>query len=206
MEYLHTLTGAQAYLVVCALIFIEEAGVPLPFLPGDVILVAAGYLAAIGVTHLWLCLPLTWASAVAGALCCHAFSHHVGRPMVLRLARVLRLTPARLERAEAWMQRAGWRAIFVARLLPGTRINASFVAGGLRLPLRTFVAGVLPSAAIWVATFTLVGYALGDRVTPLLPWFDRTVVGLLGVSLVLGTVVWWRRRVRRRRAAALRVV
>lgn len=200
MEYLHALTGVEAYLLICFLVYIEEAGVPLPFLPGDVILAAAGYLAAIGVTHLWLFLPLGYASAVLGALTCYAFSYSLGRSILLSLARIFRFSPERLERAERWMSRAGWRAIFLARVLPGTRINASFAAGGLRMPFRTFAAGVLPSTVVWLLLFTLLGYGLGDRATPLLPWFDRVVVGLAAGTLVVGLVIWWRRLARRREA------
>lgn len=200
MEYLHSLTGAEAYLLICFLIFVEEAGIPLPFLPGDVILAAAGYLVAIGVVHLWLFLPMAWASAVLGAIVCYSFSYHIGRPIVLRLAGLLRLSPERLDRAERWMLRAGWPAIFIARILPGTRINASFAAGGLRLPFRTFLLGVVPSAAIWVTAFTFVGVAIGDRATPLLPWVDRAIAVLIAISLLGGIVSWSRRRLARRRS------
>jgi membrane protein DedA with SNARE-associated domain len=194
VEYLHALTGVEAYALICALIFIEEAGVPLPFLPGDVILLAAGYLAAIGVTHLWLFLPLGYAAAVLGATTCYAFSRHVGRRALLAAAQLVRLTPVRLARAEAWLSRGGSRAILIARILPGTRINASFAAGGLRLPYEEFIAGVLPSTMIWLGGFTLLGFALGDRVTPFLPWFDRLVVAGVVIGLLVGLVVWRRRR------------
>lgn len=197
MEYLHSLTGVQAYVLICFLVFVEEAGVPLPFLPGDVILLAAGYLAAIGMVSLWLFLPCLYLSAVAGALLCYTFSRNVGRPLVLRLAGLLRLSPARLATAERWMLRGGALAIAVARVLPGTRINASFAAGGLRLPVRRFVAGVLMGTPAWLLMFTVAGDVLGDRVTPLLPWFDRSVVVLLALTAVAGLVVWRRRAARR---------
>jgi membrane protein DedA with SNARE-associated domain len=113
---------------------------------------------------------------------------------VLRIAHVFRITPERLATAERWLLRGGAGAILVARVLPGTRINASFAAGGLRLPLRTFVAGVLPSTVLWLGMFTALGYALGDTVTPLLPWFDRIVLGLAVVALLAGAVIWRRRR------------
>ena len=203
MEYLHSLTGLEAYALICFLVFVEEAGVPLPFLPGDVILLAAGYLAAIGVASLWLFLPVLYLSAVAGALLCYTFSRKVGRPLVLRLAGLLRLSPTRLMAAERWMLRAGGRAIALARVLPGTRINASFAAGGLRLPLRSFIPGVLASTPVWLLTFLLLGYSLGDRVTPLLPWFDKVVLALLAGATVAGAVLWRRRSTRRPAAVQL---
>jgi len=193
MELIRHLDGVTAYFLICSLVFVEEAGIPLPFLPGDLILLAAGYLAAVHSTHLLLFLPLGWGSAVAGALVCYLASRHLGRRAVLRLGRHVRLTPERLERAEGWLARRGALAIFVARVLPGTRINASIAAGCLRLPLRSFVLGVLPSTVVWLGGFTLLGYLLGDSVTPYLPWFDRAVGAGLTVGLLAVAALWWRR-------------
>jgi membrane protein DedA with SNARE-associated domain len=201
MEFIRALDGPQAYLLICTLVFVEEAGVPLPFLPGDLILLAAGYLAAVHSTHLALFLPLGYGSAVLGALLCYAISRHLGRRAVLRLGRRVQLTPQRLARAEAWLARRGAPAIFLARVLPGTRINASIAAGCLRLPLRSFVAGVLPSTVVWLGGFTLLGYLLGDSVTPFLPWVDRAVGFAATLTAVALLVVWRRRRRAARRAA-----
>jgi membrane protein DedA with SNARE-associated domain len=198
MEFIRDLDGFQAYLLVCALVFVEEAGVPLPFLPGDVILLAAGYLAAVHSTQLFLFLPLGYASAVAGAVVCYLASRQLGRRAVERVGRRVHLTPERLARAEAWLERRGARAIFLARVLPGTRINASIAAGCLRLPLRRFVLGVLPSTLVWLGGFTLLGYLAGDRVTPYLPWFDRAVGVAATLTAVAVAVAVWRRRRRRR--------
>jgi membrane-associated protein len=194
MELIRHLDGFQAYLLLCSLIFVEEAGVPLPFLPGDLILLAAGYLAAVHSTHLLLFLGLGWGSAVAGAVVCYAVSRQLGRRAVLRWGKHIHLTATRLEKAETWLARRGALAIFVARVLPGTRINASIAAGCLRLPLRTFMAGVVPSTVVWLGGFTLLGFLLGDRVTPYLPWFDRAVGAAVTVVVAVALVVWWRRR------------
>lgn len=194
MELIRHLDGAQAYALLCTLIFVEEAGIPLPFLPGDVILLAAGYLAAVHSTHLVLFLALGYSSAVLGAMVCYLVSRHVGRRAVLRWGRHVHLTPQRLEKAERWLARRGWAAIFVARVLPGTRINASIAAGCLRLPLRSFAGGVLPSTVLWLGGFTLLGFLLGDSVTPYLPWFDRAVGAGVTAVAVVALVVWWRRR------------
>jgi membrane protein DedA with SNARE-associated domain len=194
MEFIRDLGGVQAYLLICSLVFVEEAGVPLPFLPGDVILLAAGYLAAMHSTRLFVFLPLGYASAVAGAVVCYLASRHLGRRAILRVGRRLRLTPQRLERAEGWLARRGALAIFVARVLPGTRINASIAAGCLRLPLRAFVLGVLPSTVIWLGGFTLLGFLAGDRVTPYLPWFDRGVGVAATLAGAVALAVYLRRR------------
>lgn len=209
MEFLHELTGAQAYLLLCFLLFVEEVGIPLPMLPGDVLLLAGGYLAAIGVLHVSIFLIAAYLAISMGAVVCHTISTHLARPAVLRWGRLVGLTEHRLDIARRWLHRNGTPAVAVARVLPGTRITMSMAAGVLHLPRRDFVLGVIPSSAVFAGTFTIVGFVLGDRVTPLLPWYDRLAVGLAVVAVVAGAIVWaLRRRARRstrdtRRAGAM---
>jgi membrane protein DedA with SNARE-associated domain len=203
MEFLHELTGAEAYLLLCFLLFVEEVGVPLPMLPGDVLLLAGGYLAAIGVVHISVFLIAAYLAVAAGAVVCHAVSTRLARPAVLRWGRFVGLTEHRVVIAERWLHRNGTPAVAVARVLPGTRITMSMAAGALRLPRRDFVLGVIPSTAVFVGLFTIIGFVLGDRVTPLLPWYDRIAVGLATVAVIGGTIFWAvRRRVRRSRGDA----
>jgi membrane-associated protein len=194
MEFLHELTGVQAYVLLCLLLLIEEVGIPLPMLPGDVLLLAGGYLAAIGVLHLSLFLLCAWAAVVVGAVSCYLASRSVGRSAVTRWGRFVGLTAPRVALAERWLHRNGTAAVAVARVLPGTRITMSMAAGTLRLPIRDFTLGVLPSSAIFVSSFAALGFLLGDRVTPLLPWYDRVAVGAALVAVVGASVIWMVRR------------
>jgi len=194
VEYLHALTGVEAYALICFLVFLEEAGIPLPFLPGDLLLLAGGYLAAIHVVHISLFIVLAFVAAVSGAFCCYTASRRLGRPFLERHGRFLGVTQKRLERAETWLGRRGAPAIFVFRILPGTRINASFAAGCLKLPAARFAAGVVPSAALFVTAYSLLGFAAGERVTPLLPVVDRVIAVLLVLALVGGLIAWQLRR------------
>lgn len=204
MEFLHELSGAQAYLLLCFLLFVEEVGVPLPMLPGDVLLLAGGYLAAIGVLHLSVFLVGAYLAISAGAVVCHTVSTHLARPAVLRWGRLVGLTEHRLDIARRWLHRNGTPAVAVARVLPGTRITMSMAAGVLHLPLRDFALGVIPSSAIFVGMFTIVGFVLGDRVTPLLPWYDRIAVGLAAAGVIVCAIVWVVQRVRRSQREARR--
>jgi len=42
MSFIDSLTGMTLVLAICSLLFIEEMGVPLPFAPGDLVLVVGG--------------------------------------------------------------------------------------------------------------------------------------------------------------------
>jgi hypothetical protein len=57
MSFLGTFHGTLATVVLCVLLFAEESGVPLPLVPGDVLLVYAGILIASGGLSPWLLSP-----------------------------------------------------------------------------------------------------------------------------------------------------
>ncbi|HEY8678072.1 MAG TPA: hypothetical protein VIN39_05500 [Candidatus Dormibacteraeota bacterium] len=48
MSFIDSLTGPTLILVICGVLFIEELGVPLPFAPGDLVLVIGGIAIASG--------------------------------------------------------------------------------------------------------------------------------------------------------------
>lgn len=58
MSPLQGLHGTLAIVVLCGLLFVEEAGVPLPFAPGEVTLLAAGLLIASGGLNAFVFIPL----------------------------------------------------------------------------------------------------------------------------------------------------
>ncbi|PZR85712.1 MAG: hypothetical protein DLM67_25100, partial [Candidatus Nephthysia bennettiae] len=65
MGFIQGLHGTVALVLLCSLLFAEEAGVPLPT-PGELTLVAAGLLIATGGLDPWLFLPLAVASCLTG--------------------------------------------------------------------------------------------------------------------------------------------
>lgn len=183
MHGLLGLTGFTALLVVSAVLFAEECGVPLPFLPGDVLLAGGGMVAASGHVSLTLFIAATTLAMCAGALIGHAWSHAAGRPALLRLAaRVGRAD--QLERAAGRLRAGGWPAVLICRLLPGMRVYANLAAGVAAVRRRTFAAGLVPSVLIWTIGFTLLGFLIGRPVVRAL----GAARDALPVTLLIGVV------------------
>ena len=68
MAFIQGLHDSVAILLLCSLLFAEEAGVPLPFAPGELTLIAPGPLIASGAINPFVFLPLAVLSCVIGAL------------------------------------------------------------------------------------------------------------------------------------------
>lgn len=160
MHVLDAFHGWSAVVVLCSLVFAEEAGVPLPMAPGDLLLVGAGVLISTGGLDPTVFLPLCFAAALCGAIVGFTWTRAIGARALMALAGRLR-AERHLERAATRLRSTGPVGILVARLVPGMRINTTLVSGALEVPWRTFLLGLVPSIVAWEAVFTGIGAALG---------------------------------------------
>ncbi len=165
----------------------EEAGLPIPVAPGEVVLIGAGILVASGSTPIWLMAPLAYLAVICGVLTGYAWAGRIGPKRVHALAaRVHAGGP--YDRAAARLRAASPLQIAASRLLPGLRVYTSLVAGAVGLNLGKFMAGVLPASALWVVTFMSLGLFVGAPVERLLGRFEA--YGLRAAVVVVVVLVW----------------
>lgn len=177
-------TGA-AGIVLLYVLMLAHAVVPFP---AEITNLVAGF--AYGVPGAMAICATGW---LASALLTYAIGWYAGRPLVERLA-----GPERVASAEALMERGGWPALIVLRILPIVPISlVGYVAGATRVPLWRFAwtsaIGMLPLIAIAVI--------LGSRLehfslTDPLVW--GTLIGFVALIAVSHPIV---QRMRRTRAA-----
>src|SRR5260370_6744893 len=106
------------YWVVFFGVMLENAGLPVP---GETILLAAGFFAAQGHFHLWTVMAIAAFGAMLGDNAGYVIGHKIGRTALERYGRYVRLTPERLARMEKFFARHRNKTIVVARFLAGQR-------------------------------------------------------------------------------------
>jgi membrane protein DedA with SNARE-associated domain len=173
--------------IVCTLLFVEEAGLPLPVAPGEAVLIGAGLLVAGGTAPVWLIAPLAYLAVICGVLTGYTWAHRIGPERVHALAARLHAAGP-YDRAAARLRAATPLQIAVSRLLPGLRVYTSLVAGAVSLNLGRFMTGVLPASALWVVTFMGLGIFAGAPVERLLGRFEA--YGLRAAVVVAVIAVW----------------
>jgi membrane-associated protein len=175
-----------AIALVCLLLFLEEAGLPLPVAPGEAVLLGAGLLISAGTDPAWLVIPLAYLSVLAGVATAYWWAHRIGPRRLRSLARRLH-AGGPYDRAAGRLRAASPLQIAGSRLLPGLRVYTSLVAGAVGLDRRRFMVGVLPASAVWVIAFIGLGYFVGAPVERLMGRFAS--YGLrAGVILVIAAV------------------
>ena len=98
---------------------------------------------------------------LVGALVGWAIGLYGGRPLLERHGSWFHLSPARLDRAEAWFGRWGAVGVLVGRVTPVVRSFVSIAAGILEMPLGLYTLLTLVGSAIWAFAFAGAGYGLG---------------------------------------------
>jgi membrane-associated protein len=180
-----SLSGDLLIAVIAVLLFIEETGVPIPFAPGDLLLLICGIAIASDTVDPVPMLAALLVAISLGAMVGREVFAAVGRAALLRIADALRFRKP-LERATRLLRRGGAPAVFVARLIPGLRIHTTQVAGVSNMSRVTFALGLIPSVVVYIAVFVGLGAVVGR---PAVGLFHRAehrffVIGVIGLAVL----------------------
>jgi membrane protein DedA with SNARE-associated domain len=176
------------YLGIAALMALENV---FPPIPSEAILPLAGAQVALGVFTYASVLTAATAGSLAGALVLYTAGRAGGRPLVLRHGRILRITPAQLDRAEHWFDRHGAWVVLLGRLVPGVRSLVSVPAGMARMPVGRFLVLTAIGSLLWNGLLVGAGSALGanweqiGHVVAPVSLMVLAALGLAGVALVV---------------------
>src|SRR5262245_23764088 len=135
------LLGCTGYLpiaVICGLIVLEELGIPMPFAPGDLLLVMAGVSVATGHVNPFVVIAATYVSAILGAITAREMFERLGTAALPRIAALLH-AGKRVDSLTARLRRGGAPAVFVGRITPGLRVVTTGLSGLVFTPRRPSV-------------------------------------------------------------------
>lgn len=182
--------GAWVYGVLFLIVFLETGVVVTPFLPGDSLLFVAGTVAAAGDLNVHTLVILLIVAAVAG----DSLNFSIGRYLGQRLFRhddSIFFKRAHVERAHAFFERHGGKAIIIARFVPIIRTYVPFVAGIGVMDYRRFLAFNVAGGVLWVTLLTYAGYFFGNL--PLVKNnLTAVILGIIVISVIPAIVEYFR--------------
>jgi membrane-associated protein len=180
--------GPWVYGILFGIIFAETGLVVTPFLPGDSLIFAVGALCAQdGGLNLWLSYVLLCTAAFTG----NAVNYTIGRAIGPRVFHASDsqgishrlLNRQHLQRAHAFFEQYGGKALILGRFVPIVRTFVPFVAGAAQMSSPAFVFYNLMGAVAWVTLCLGAGYFLGN--IPIVKNnFSIVTLLIVGVSLL----------------------
>jgi len=192
--------GQWVYALLFAIVFAETGFVVTPFLPGDSLLFAAGALAATGGLNGWMLTVLLIVAAFTGNAVNYTIGRFVG-PRIFTAADDTAITRKllnreHLQRAHAFFEQYGGKAVVLSRFVPIVRTFLPFVAGAAQMSAAAFAAYNLAGAVGWVVLCVGAGMLFGN--VPLVKQnFSLVTIGIVAVSVLPMVVEYVRHRSRR---------
>ena len=177
-----TLGAFWVYTPLFLIVFVETGLVFFPFLPGDSLLFAAGFFAADGGFNIVALLATAWAAAILGDQCNFMIGHFFGRK-IIDSGKVKAMTPERMAKSEAFLDKWGHLAIFLGRFFPFIRTFVPFIAGMGGMKWHSFVVFNILGGVTWSTLFTLLGYFFGG-IPFVQEHFELLIVGIVLVSVI----------------------
>jgi membrane-associated protein len=188
--------GTPVFLAVVMLIVFAESGLLVGFfLPGDSLLFSAGLVAGIeNRPNIVLLVALAFIAAVVGDQVGYVIGKRTG-PHLFTREDSRWFKQSNVQRAHAFFERHGPKAIVLARFVPIVRTFTPVLAGVSEMSYRTFVTFNVVGGLLWASLATLLGWGLGDRY-PKLENYLTPVAGLIVLLSVLPMAyeLWKHRR------------
>ncbi|MGY5146663.1 MAG: DedA family protein [Candidatus Nitrosopumilus sp. bin_7KS] len=138
-----------------------------PPIPTLAIFPTAGFLASQqGITLLGLVpmIILGGIGATIGTSVIYLIALKLGRVVLLRYLRYVKVNEKKLERVEIWFEKYGDKAVFLGRMVPVMREMISVPAGLLKMRIPKFVTYTFAGSCVWSAGTILSGYYFGETI------------------------------------------
>lgn len=189
IAWIHTLSPTRIYLIFFLVAYLENV---LPPIPGDLLVVFGGYLAAGQVVAFGPLLAITTIASVIGFMSMYTIGSYWGYWMVNRrdrywLSRWVDMNY--FDKGRRWVRRYGQWVILANRFLAGTRSVIALTAGIYRTRIKRTVISSSVSSLLWNSLLLGLGWFVNENWQQIGSWLN--VYGwVIGGSLLL-LLLWW---------------
>jgi len=137
----------------------------IPPIPTLAIFPTAGFLASQEGMSLFSVIPLIILGALGatiGTTAIYLIALKLGRRILLKYLKFLKISEKKLERVEIWFEKYGDKAVFLGRMIPVMREMISVPAGLLEMKFPKFILYTFAGSLVWAAATILAGYYFGE--------------------------------------------
>ena len=102
--------------------------------------------------------------ATIGTSAIYFIALKLGRVVLLRYLKLIKISEKKLKRVEIWFEKYGDKAVFFGRMVPVMREMISVPAGLLQMRIPKFILYTFAGSLIWSSATILAGYYFGEAI------------------------------------------
>ena len=136
-----------------------------PPIPTLAVFPTAGFLASQQGIPLIGVIPMIILGAIGatiGTTAIYLIALKLGRIVLLRYLKYVRVSEKKLDRVEVWFEKYGDKAVFLGRMIPVMREMISIPAGLLKMKIPKFILYTFTGSCVWSSVTILAGYYFGE--------------------------------------------
>lgn len=190
-ETIILLINKYGYFGIMSLIAIENI---FPPIPSEIILTFAGFattktnLSIIGV------IIFSTIGSLIGALMLYYIGRILNEERLIKLVsgkagKILKLTPADIEKASLWFRQKGVKTVFICRFIPILRSIISIPAGSNKMNLNKFIIYTTLGTLIWNTVLVIIGSIVGEKWEDIVNIMDKYSNITLIVLIIIAIIV-----------------
>jgi membrane protein DedA with SNARE-associated domain len=171
----------------------ESATLPVP---SELVLPLAGYLVFLGKFNFEVAVIVASIGSLVGTLIDYSIGFYLGRAVVLRYGRYVRLHESNLVKTEKWFAKYGEIIVLLARFVPLVRTVIAFPAGIAEMKLWKFILFSIVGIVVWDAILIYIGFYVGANYNQIISSLTSvfTYVEIAAVVIGILVIVWLLRR------------
>ena len=138
-----------------------------PPIPTLAVFPTAGFIASQQGMTLYEVIPMIFLGALGatiGSSAIYFIALKLGRAVLLRYLKYVRVSEKKLERVETWFEKYGDKAVLLGRVVPVMREMISIPAGLLQMKTLKFLLYTFVGSCIWSAGTIIAGYYFGEAI------------------------------------------
>ncbi|MEI7028101.1 DedA family protein [Paenibacillus sp. y28] len=186
MDHLIDLIGQYGYFALFGLLAVGIAGLPIP---DETLMATVGMLASHGTLSYPISIVVCFAGSMTGMIVSYALGRKLGKPFMYKYGKWFRLTPPRLEKAEAWFQKYGVWTVSFGYFIPGIRHFTCYLSGVTGIKFWRYLVYAGSGALIWVTTFITLGYFIRENIHHIFYLLHKYMGGILAIVAILVAVI-----------------
>lgn len=197
MSYLHFIEALRDTFVSFAVsggyfaIFLSVLGEGIPLLgmavPGNLIVITAGFLSATGVLNIYIVFVIALIAALIGDYVSYLLGRRYGWNLIEKLRPYFFISDSIFIKTRMFLEAHMGKAIILGRFNPLTRGLMSFFVGANNLPHGKFWLWNSIGTALWVTFSISVGYLLGLGYSSVQSWASKALI----VFVVTAVLIIW---------------
>jgi len=161
IEFITTLMTDYLYAGVFLAALIETV---IPPIPTMAVFPTAGFIASqngLEIPELFLLGIVGGLGASIGSTVIYLIALKLGRTVLLKYLKYVKVSEKKLSRVESWFQKYGDKAVLFGRMVPVFREMISVPAGLLKMKFPKFLAYTILGSCGWSITLIFIGYYFG---------------------------------------------